>query len=255
VLWPELDVQMVSVTEQWAQVAVAGPKSRALLQAMLGDAFDLSNEAFPYMGCAEFHVGTIPLRLFRVSFSGELAYEIATPAGYGEALFNALMAAGQAFDVVPYGTEALSVMRIEKGHVAGSELNGQTVARDLGLGRMMSVKKDYIGRTMAAREALLDPERPTLVGLRPVDRSQRMRNGSLLFARGVTPGPDNNAGFITSSAFSPANNHWIGLGLLARGPERHGEIIRAWDPVRSGDLELEVVDPIFVDAEGARLRA
>jgi sarcosine oxidase subunit alpha len=146
-------------------------------------------------------------------------------------------------------------MRIEKGHVAGSELNGQTVARDLGLGRMMSVKKDYIGRTMAAREALIDPDRPTLVGLRPVDRSQRLRNGSLLFARSVMPAPDNNAGFITSTAFSPSANHWIGLGLLARGPERHGEIIRAWDPVRSGDYELEVVDPVFVDTEGARLRA
>jgi sarcosine oxidase subunit alpha len=91
--------------------------------------------------------------------------------------------------------------------------------------------------------------------LRPVDRSQRLRNGSLLFARGVTPAPDTNAGFITSTAFSPGNNHWIGLGLLAHGPERHGEIIRAWDPVRSGDLELEVVDPVFIDAEGARLRA
>jgi sarcosine oxidase subunit alpha len=255
VLWPELDVQMVSVTEQWAQYAVAGPKSRELLQALLGDAFDVSNEAFPYLACAEFHVGTVPLRLFRVSFSGELAYEIAAPAGYGEALFNALMQAGNALGVTPYGTEALSVMRIEKGHVAGSELNGQTVARDLGLGRMMSVKKDYIGRTMAAREALIDSNRPTLVGLRPVDRSQRLRNGSLLFARSVMPAPDNNAGFITSTAFSPSANHWIGLGLLARGPERHGEIIRAWDPVRSGDYELEVVDPVFVDTEGARLRA
>lgn len=255
ILWPELDVQMVSVTEQWAQYAVAGPKSRDLLRTLLGDAFDVSNEAFPYLACAEFHVGNIPLRLFRVSFSGELAYEIAAPAGYGEALFKALMTTGKAFDVTPYGTEALSVMRIEKGHVAGSELNGQTVARDLGLGRMMSSKKDYIGRTMAGREALVDPDRPTLVGLRPVDRTQRLRNGALLFARGVTPSPDTNAGFITSSAFSPANGHWIGLGLLARGPERHGEIIRAWDPVRSGDLELEVVDPVFVDAEGARLRA
>ncbi|WP_441252230.1 sarcosine oxidase subunit alpha family protein [Tardiphaga sp. 71_E8_N1_1] len=255
VLWPEFDVQMVSVTEQWAQVALAGPKSRDLLQALLGDTFDVSNEAFPYMACAEFHVGNIPLRLFRVSFSGELAYEIAAPAGYGEALFNALMQAGKPFDVTPYGTEALSVMRIEKGHVAGSELNGQTVARDLGLGRMMSVKKDYIGRTMAAREALIDSNRPTLVGLRPVDRSHRLRNGALLFARGVTPASDNNAGFITSTAFSPSSNHWIGLGLLARGPERHGEIIRAWDPVRSGDYELEVVDPVFIDAEGARLRA
>jgi methylglutamate dehydrogenase subunit C len=255
VLWPELDVQMVSVTEQWAQYAVAGPRSRALLQTVLGDAIDLSNEAFPYMGCAEFDLGDVPLRLFRVSFSGELAYEIAAPAGYGEALLRGLMQAGKAFDATLYGTEALSVMRIEKGHVAGAELNGQTVARDLGLGKMMSQKKDYIGRAMAAREALVDITRPTLVGLRPVDRSQRLRNGALLFARDVTPSPDDHGGHITSTAFSPSAGHWIGLGLLARGPERLGEIVRAWDPIRSADLELEVVSPVFVDAQGVRLRA
>jgi sarcosine oxidase subunit alpha len=254
VLWPELDVQMVSVTEQWAQYAVAGPRSRELLQAVLGGARDISSEAFPYMGCAEFNLGEIPLRLFRVSFSGELAFEIASPAGYGEALLRALVQAGEAFGVTLYGTEALSVMRIEKGHVAGSELNGQTVARDLGLGKMMSQKKDYIGRAMAAREALVDPVRPTLVGLKPVDRSQRLRNGALLFARHVTPSPDNHGGHITSTAFSPAMGHWIGLGLLSNGPERIGEIVRAWDPIRAADLELEVVLPVFVDAEGARLR-
>jgi heterotetrameric sarcosine oxidase alpha subunit len=256
VLWPELDVQMVSVTEQWAQYAVAGPRARELLRALLGDAIELSNEAFPYMGCAAFKwFGEIPLRLFRVSFSGELAFEIAAPAGYGEALLRALMAAGEAFGATLYGTEALSVMRIEKGHVAGSELNGQTVARDLGLGGMMSQKKDYIGRAMAAREALVDPARPTLVGLRPVDRGQRLRNGALLFARDVTPAPDNHAGHVTSTAFSPSAGHWIGLGLLARGPERIGEIIRGWDPIRGAYLELEVVSPVFVDAEGGRLRA
>jgi sarcosine oxidase subunit alpha len=254
VLWPELDVQMVSVTEQWAQYAVAGPHARDLLRAMLDAAIDLSNDAFPYMGCAEFDFGDISLRLFRVSFSGELAYEIAAPADRGEALLRALMTAGDAFGVTLYGTEALSVMRIEKGHVAGSELNGQTVARDLGLGKMMSQKKDYIGRAMAARAALVDSTRPTLVGLRPVDRSQRLRNGALLFARGVTPSPDNNHGYITSSAFSPSCGHWIGLGLLADGPERIGETIRAWDPIRSADLDLEVVSPVFVDAEGVRLR-
>jgi len=255
VLWPELDVQMVSVTEQWAQYAVAGPRARELLQAALGTAIDLSNEAFPYMGCAEFDLGDVPLRLFRVSFSGELAYEIACPAGYGEALLRGLMQAGEAFGATLYGTEALSVMRIEKGHVAGAELNGQTVARDLGLGKMMSTKKDFIGRTMSAREALVDPIRPTLVGLRPVDRAQRLRNGALLFARDVTPSPDTHGGHVTSTAFSPSAGHWIGLGLLANGPERIGEIVRAWDPIRSADLELEVVSPVFVDTQGGRLRA
>ncbi len=255
VLWPELDVQMVSVTEQWAQYAVAGPRSRELLQHLFGDAADLSNEAFPYLACAEFRLGQIPVRLFRISFSGELAYEIAVPAGYGGALAGRLADAGREFGVTPYGTEALSVMRIEKGHVAGNELNGQTVARDLGLGRMMSTKKDFVGRLMAARPALVDPQRPSLVGLKPVQAGDRLRAGAHFMARGVSPAPETDQGYMTSTAFSPTLGHWIGLGLLARGAQRIGELVRAYDPVRSGDIEVEVVSPVFVDPEGVRVRA
>ncbi|MGP9812404.1 sarcosine oxidase subunit alpha family protein [Rhodopseudomonas sp. NSM] len=254
VLWPELDVQMVSVTEQWAQVAVAGPQARALLQKLFGPGVDLSDTAFPYMACGEFRLGEVRVRLFRISFSGERAYEIAVPAGYGDALMRALMAAGEGLGVVPYGTEALGVMRIEKGHAAGNELNGQTVARDLGMGRMMSTKKDFIGRVMAGRPALIDPARPTLVGLRPVDRNDRLRNGAHLFAPGVTPAPETDQGFVTSSAFSPSLGHWIALALLSRGPERIGERIRVFDPIRSHDFEAEIVSPVFVDPEGVRLR-
>jgi sarcosine oxidase subunit alpha len=255
VLWPDLDVQMVSITEQWAQYAVAGPRSRDLLQALLGDAIDVSDQAFPYLACAQFMLGEIPLRLFRISFSGELAYEIAVPANYGDALVRSLMAAGEQFGVTPYGTEALSVLRIEKGHAAGAELNGQTVARDLGLGRMMSTKKDFIGRVMAQRPALVDPARPTLAGFKPVDAAQRLRNGAHFIALGRTPSPETDEGFMTSTAFSPSLDHWIGLGLLARGPERIGERLRAYDPIRSSDIEVEVVPPVFVDPEGVRLRA
>ena len=255
VLWPDLDVQMVSVTEQWAQYAVAGPRSRELLQALLAGIADLSDQSFPYLACAEFRIGKLPLRLFRISFSGELAYEIAVPANYGEALLRSLMSAGEPFGVTPYGTEALSVLRIEKGHAAGAELNGQTVARDLGLGRMMSTKKDFIGRAMAQRPALVDPARPTLVGLRAVDPTKRLRNGSHFFAKGKPVSPDQDEGYMTSTAFSPSAGCWIGLGLLARGPDRIGERIRAYDPIRSGDIEVEVVPPVFVDPEGGRLRA
>jgi sarcosine oxidase subunit alpha len=255
VLWPELDVQMVSVTEQWAQYAVAGPRSRELLQRLLGDAADLSNAAFPFLACAEFRLGQIPARLFRISFSGELAYEIAVPAGYGGALARWLADAGREFGATPYGTEALSVMRIEKGHVAGNELNGQTVAGDLGLGRMMSTKKDFVGRLMAARPALVDPQRPSLVGLKPVQSGDRLRAGAHFMARGVAPAPETDQGYMTSTAFSPTLGHWIGLGLLARGAQRIGELIRAYDPVRSGDVEVEVVSPVFVDPAGVRVRA
>ena len=254
VLWPDLDVQMVSVTEQWAQYSVAGPRSRELLQRLFGDSADLSNEAFPYLACAEFRIGEAPARLFRISFSGELAFEIAVPAGFGGSLIANLMELGSPLGACAYGTEALSVMRIEKGHAAGAELNGQTAARDLGLGRMMSVEKDYIGRTMAQRPALIDPSRPTLVGFKPIDRRRRLRNGAHFFAIGAATSPQNDQGYMTSTALSPSAGHWIGLGLLARGPERLGERVLAHDPIRFEEIEVEVTSPVFVDPEGKRLR-
>ncbi|ESR24496.1 sarcosine oxidase subunit alpha family protein [Lutibaculum baratangense] len=252
VLWPELDVQLVSVTEQWSQYAMAGPNARRVLERLLGDALDVSNEAFPFMGVAEFAWRGVPTRLFRISFSGELAYEIAVPARYGEALVEALMEAGRDWDITPYGTEALSVMRIEKGHVAGGELNGQTTAADLGLGRMMSTKKDFIGRVLAGRPGLADPDRPTLVGVKPVDPSQRIRAGAHVLGKGAEAVIANDEGYLTSVAHSPILGHWIGLALVKRGPERHGEIMRAYDPVRGGDTEVELCSPVFYDPEGTK---
>src|SRR3546814_403123 len=194
---------MVSVTEQWAQYAVAGPRSRELLQRLVGSAADLSNDAFPYLACAEFPFAGVPDRLFRLSFSGELAYEIAVPARFGDALVRAIMDAGADLGVTPYGTEALGVLRVEKGHAAGNELNGQTTAQDLGLGRMMSKKKDYIGRTLAGRPALVEPDRPRLVGLKPVDPSHRLRAGAHFLALGAAPPGDTDEGYLTSPGFSP----------------------------------------------------
>ena len=156
VLFPELDVQLTSVSDQWAQFSIAGPKTRDLLREIVEPAEDLSNEGFPFMGAREVALrGGITARLFRISFSGEMAFEISVPARFGDALVRNLMIAGKPFGVTPYGTEALGVMRIEKGHVAGPELNGTTTAADLGLGKMMSTKKDFVGRVMAGREALV----------------------------------------------------------------------------------------------------
>ncbi|MBX9841266.1 MAG: sarcosine oxidase subunit alpha family protein [Xanthobacteraceae bacterium] len=254
-LWPSLDVQMVSVTEQWAQYSVAGPRSRDVLRSVVDAQHDISNEAFPYLAARAVTVGGgIPARLFRISFSGELAYELAVPAAYGDAAIRAVMAAGSAYDIRPYGTEALGVMRIEKGHVAGNELNGQTTARDLGLERMMSKKKDYIGRVMAGRPALLDPERPRVIGFRSVNSSDRLRAGAHLIPTGVPPTAEYDEGYMTSVAYSPTLKQWIGLGFLRRGPERIGERIRAVDPLRNGDTEVEVCSPVFVDAAEERLR-
>ena len=182
------------------------------------------------------------------------AYELAVPAGYGDALARAIMAAGRPFGVAPYGIEALGVMRVEKGHVAGSELNGQTTARDLGLARMMSGKKDFIGRVMAGRAALVDPDRPILAGFKPVDRTRRLRAGAHFLGLGRSADLDNDEGYMTSVAYSPILGHWIGLGLIKRGAECIGERVRAYDPVRNGDVEVEICNPVFLDAEGARLR-
>jgi len=254
-LWPELDVEMVSVTEQWAQFAVAGPRARDVLQGVVDPAYDLGNAAFPYLACGEVTVcGGTPARVYRLSFSGELAYEIGVPARFGDSLMRAILEAGAPFGIAPYGTEALGVLRIEKGHPAGGELNGQTTAHDLGFGKLLSAKKDFIGRFMAARPALTDPARPSLVGLRPLDREDRLRAGAHLIPKDAEAIAKHDQGYVTSIAFSPSLGHWLGLGLLARGPERHGEIVRAYDPVRGGDVLVEVRPPCFIDVEGERLR-
>ena len=252
VLWPGLDVQMISVTEQWSQYAVAGPQARLVLEKLLDR--DISNEAFPFLAAADCTIaGGTPARLLRISFSGELAYELAVPARYGDAAIRAVMTAGEEFEIAPYGTEALGVLRIEKGHAAGNELNGQTTAHDLGLGKMMSTKKDYIGRVLAGRAALTDPARPALIGFKPRDAKNRLRAGSLFFAPGAAVGPQSVEGPMTSVCFSPALGHWIGLGLLKRGPQRLGEVLRAFDPVRGEDFTVDVCSPVFVDPEGTRL--
>jgi heterotetrameric sarcosine oxidase alpha subunit len=253
VLWPELNVQAVSVTEQWAQFAVAGPNSRQLLQKVFPD-LDLSNGAFPYMSATAVIWMGVPARIFRLSFSGELAFEVAVPARYGDALVRILMREGRDLGVVAYGTEALGVLRIEKGHPAGNELSGQTTATDLGFGRMMSQKKDYVGRVLAGRPALTDPTRPSLVGLRPVGRSERLRAGAHVLPLSSENRADNDLGYVTSVAFSPMMGSWIGLGLVNGGQGRIGERLRAYDPVRNGDIEIEICSPVFVDPEGVRVR-
>jgi methylglutamate dehydrogenase subunit C len=255
VLWPGLDVQFVSVSDQWAQFSVAGPRARDLLRHVVDARHDLSNDAFPYLAAADVRLadGT-RARLFRISFSGELAYELAVPARAGERIMRWLMEAGAHLGVTPYGLEALGAMRIEKGHVAGNELNGQTTAHDLGLGRMVSAKKDFIGAVMARRSGLADPARPRLVGFAPVDRTQRIAAGAHFVAAGAAATAANDEGFMTSAAFSPTLGHWIGLGLLVRGPQRIGERVLAVDLLRGRSTEVEVRDPVFVDAAGERLR-
>ncbi|MFT9015062.1 MAG: sarcosine oxidase subunit alpha family protein [Acetobacter sp.] len=253
-LWPELEVQFISVTDEWAQIAVAGPKSRDVLRQIVDPAFDLSNEAFGYMGAAAVTVcGGQEARLFRLSFSGELAYELAVPARYGAAMAERLMQVGAPYGIAPYGTEALGVLRIEKGHPAGPELNGQTTAHDLGMGRMLSTKKDFIGRTMAQRPVLTDPARPTLVGLQPLRATDVLAAGAHLLPQGATASAEADQGWISSAAWSPTVGSWIALGFLTNGPARLGETVAVHNPLAGTVVNARVVSPVFVDPEGERL--
>jgi sarcosine oxidase subunit alpha len=252
-LWPDLDVQVISTTDAWAQIAVAGPNARQLLQRIV-DGADLSNDAFPFMACAELTVcDGLRARLFRISFSGELAYEIAVPARYGAALMARLLDVGKDLGATPYGTEALGVMRIEKGHAAGNELNGQTTAQMLGMGRMVSTKKDSIGAVMSRREGLTQDTR-VLVGLQPEDPAQPVTAGAHLFTEGAPHSTDTDQGWITSACYSPHLGCGIGLGFLENGADRLGETVIAANPLEGQNVRLRVVSPHFIDPEGGRLR-
>ena len=252
--WPELDVSVCSATEQWCAMALAGPRARDVLELVL-DGADVSNAALPFMGVLEATAGGAPVRVFRISFSGELAFELACPWGYGEALWERVLRAGAGFDITPYGTEALSILRIEKGHPAGQEFDGRTTAADLGMARLVSAKKRCVGQTLAERAGLADPERPALVGLVPVDAGEQLRGGAHLVADPGDARTATDLGWTSSVHWSPHVGAWIALAFVAGGLERwHGERVWAVYPLKDEAVEVEVRAPCFVDPEGARLR-
>jgi methylglutamate dehydrogenase subunit C len=215
-------------------------------------ALALANAAFPFMGAAEARIAGIPGRLFRISFSGELAYELAVPAGSARAAWEAVLAAGKPYGIRPYGLDALNTLRIEKGHVTTAELNGNTSADDLGFQRMLKKSGDFVGRALSGREALGNTNRLQLVGVRPVERSRRLRNGMHL----VVPGSGNaSLGYVTSSTPSTELAGWVGLALLAAGRLRIGTRLIGTSPIHGETTEVEIVSPHMLDPENARVRA
>ncbi|MBB3659350.1 sarcosine oxidase subunit alpha [Rhizobium sp. BK650] len=255
-LWPELDVYFASSTDQWAQMAVAGPKSRAILSEIVDG--DISDAAFPFMSARTVSLfgGTLIGRLFRISFSGELAYELGVPAAYGEFVADAIMQAGHKHEICAYGAEALGVMRIEKGHVTHAEINGTVTPADLGFARMISTTKpDFIGKAMLRREGLQETDRPRLVGVKPVNPATSFRTGAHILAEGAAATLENDQGYVTSSAFSPSLGHTIGLALVKRGPERIGEKVMVWNGLRDEFTEAVLCNPVFIDPENEKLHA
>jgi len=254
VLFPSLDVHIISTTEQWAQFSIAGPNARNLLCKIIDPNFNISNETFPYMACAEITICSgIRARIFRLSFSGELAYEISVPSRYGDALIRELMSAGKEFNATMYGTEALGVMRIEKGHAAGNELDGRNTAVNLGLSGLMAKKKDYIGKTLSSREKLSGNK--TMVGFLSVNPSDKLTSGSHFMNTDDKILPENDQGHMSSVAYSPILERYIGIGFLKNGKDRYNETLKAIDFLQNNHVEVKVVSPHFIDPNGDRLRA
>ena len=249
--WPELDVYLNSVTEQWATASICGPYARELL-SLLCDDIDLSGDAFPFMSLREGHVAGIPARVMRISFTGEMSYEINVPADYGMGLWSALMTAGAAYGITPFGTETMHVLRAEKGFIiAGQETDGTVTPIDLGLERMVSRAKDFIGRRSLARADSVRSDRKQLVGLRAEDPQEVLPEGGQIVDDASVGPPTPMIGHVTSSYWSANLGHSIALALVKPGRERMGESVSV--PLPGRTVRATICSPVFFDPEGARM--
>ena len=249
--WRDLRVQVLSVTDRWAGMSIAGPRARqALTLALPG--VDLSDEALPHMGVCEHGIDDTPVRVLRLSFSGELAYEVYLPADRGIAMWETILERAAPLGIKPYGLEALASLRIEKGHVAGLELDHRNTLADLGLAKMASRKKAFVGRELKERAELTAPNRWSLVGLECLDESVRLRGGAILFAKDDAIA-GHGRGYITSVTYSTVLKKTIALALYRGGLTHQGEEIICAYPLRNEEVRARIVPPMFVDPEGKRL--
>ncbi len=247
--WWDWQVYTANVTEQYAQVAIVGPNARKLLENLGG--MDVSREALPFMTWADGTLAGFPVRVYRISFSGELSYEVAVPASLGLAFWEACLAAGKDLGAMPYGTEALHVMRAEKGFIMiGDETDGTVIPQDLGLDWAISKKKpDYLGKRGQSRPHLASPDRWKLVGLETLDGSV-IPDGAYAVAEGTNAnGQRNTEGRVTSTYYSPTLRRGIAMGLIAQGPERMGQTVR-FGKLNGGTVEARIVSAVFVDKDG-----
>ncbi len=254
VVWPDLDVNVLSTTEQWAGAALAGPNSRNLLEKLFPN-MDVSNESIPFMGFKEGDLSGVPARIFRISFSGELAYEINVESGYGMFMWEKIMEQGKEMNIEPYGTEALSTLRIEMGHVAGSEIDGRVIPSDLSLDGMLSKKKDFIGKRSLNRKAFIEPEREKIVGVVPLDKKTMIPEGSHLVADSNASLPNPKLGHISASCWSVEYNNPFSLAILINGKKRKGEKLYALSPLKNKVIPVEIVSSHYVDPKGERVRS
>jgi sarcosine oxidase subunit alpha len=251
--WTDLKVHVSSLSDEWAGMAVSGPKAREALKLAFPE-IDVSTETLPYMGALEFALDGIPVRLIRLSFSGELAYEIYVSADYTIALWEHILKQAAPLGIKPYGLEALASLRIEKGHVAGLELDHRNTLDDLGLGKMATASKAYVGKELRERPSYKAPERWSLVGIECLEAGKKLRGGSILFAGGEEI-KGHGRGYITSVTWSTELDKFIALGLYQGGLEHEGQEIVCAFPLKNEEVRARIVSPHFIDREGVRLHA
>ena len=252
--WWDWRVHTLNLTEHYAQIGVVGPHARRALEGLGGT--DVTNEALPFMGWAEGRLAGLPVRVFRISFSGELSYEVAVPAGQARALWDRLLEVGEPLGAMPYGTEALHVMRAEKGYVMiGEETDGTVIPQDLGLDWAISRRKnDYIGKRAQARPHMTDPARRRLVGLE-AEGGAVIPEGAYVAGEGLNAlGQRATIGRVTSTYRSPTLRRGVAMALVERGPERMGETVSV-PRLKGPDLTARIVSPVAYDPEGERARA
>ncbi len=251
--WPELEVRLTSVTEQFATVSLSGPNARKLLAELTPD-IELSANALPHMGLAHGTVAGIPARVFRISFTGEMSYEINVRASYGMALWQAVMTAGEKYNITPYGTEAMHVLRAEKGFIiVGQESDGSTTPLDLGMDWIVSKKKDFIGKRSLIRPDMLKPDRKQLVGLLTEDPAEVLPEGAQLVETVLAKPPMVMVGHVTSSYHSPNLERSFALAMIKGGRDKTGQ--RVFAPLVGGKtVACIITEPVFFDPEGERLR-
>jgi sarcosine oxidase subunit alpha len=254
VVWPELNVNVLSTTEQWAGVSLAGPKSRDVLSKLFPD-LDVSNKNLPFMGYAEDNLFGVPARIFRISFSGELAYEINVNSDSGLFMWEKILEVGKEFNIQPYGTEALSTLRIEMGHVAGPEIDGRTIPYDLALEGLISKKKDFIGKSSLQKQAFNINDRQTIVGLVPMDKKTSIPEGSHLVKDKDAKLPNPKLGHVSSSCWSVENNNPFSLAIIKDGRKLIGQQLYAISPLNKTAVQVEVISSHYVDKEGVRVRS
>jgi sarcosine oxidase subunit alpha len=254
VVWPELNVNVVSTTEQWAGAALAGPKSRDVLSKLFPD-LNVSNQELPFMGYVEGKLFGVHARVFRISFSGELAYEINVNSDSGLFMWEKIIEVGKEFNLQPYGTEALSTLRIEMGHVAGPEIDGRTIPYDLALEGLVSKKKDFIGKRSLQKEAFNIKDRQKIVGLIPTDKKTSVPEGSHLVKDKDAKLPNTKLGYVSSSCWSVENNNPFSLAIIKDGRNMIGKKLYAVSPLNKTAVEVEIISSHYVDKEGTRVRS